>query len=93
MHRLGAGLADRVHDLVDHDIGLVRGRRADVHRLVRHPHMQGIAVGIGIDGDGLDAHLPGGLDDAAGDLAPVRDQDFLEHLCPSGWLSRLAAGA
>ena len=41
--------------------------------------MHGIAIGVGIDGDGGNAHLPRRLDDAAGDLAAVGDQDFLEH--------------
>ena len=79
MHSLGAGLADGVHDLVDHDIGLVGGRWPDMHGLVGHLDMQRVTVGVGIDSDGLNTHLLGGLDDAAGDLAPVGDQDFLEH--------------
>ncbi|MPL82810.1 hypothetical protein SDC9_28759 [bioreactor metagenome] len=82
MHRLGAGLADRVHDLVDHDIGLVRRRRADMHRLVSHLHVQRVRIGVGIDGDRLDPHLARRLDHAAGDLAAVCDQDFLEHVSP-----------
>jgi hypothetical protein len=36
--------------------------------------MHGVAVGFGIDGDGAQAHGAGGADDAAGDLAPVGDQ-------------------
>ena len=50
-----------------------------MHRLVRHLDMQRVRVGVGIDGDGRDAHLAGGLDDAAGDLAAIGDQDLLEH--------------
>ncbi len=93
MHGLCAGLADGVHDLVDHDIGLVRGRRADMHRLISHFHMQRIAVSVGIDRDSLDAHLAGRLDDAAGDLAPVGDQDFLEHWVPlSALVARIVIG-
>ena len=41
----------------------------------------GIAVGIGVHGHRLDAHLAGRLDDAAGDLAAVGDQDLVEHGC------------
>jgi hypothetical protein len=41
--------------------------------------MQGVAVGFGIDGNRLDPHAAGSLDDPAGDLAAVCDQDFLEH--------------
>ena len=82
MHRLGAGLADRIHDLVDHDIGLVRGGRTDMHGLISHLDVQRMRIRVGIDGNGLDPHLACGFDHAAGDLAPVCDQDFLEHLRP-----------
>ena len=54
-----------------------------MHRLVRHLDMQRVAVGVRIHGDRLDPHPPRGLDDPAGDLAAVRDQDLLEH-GPSG---------
>ena len=82
MHGLGAGRAAGLDDLVDHQIALSRGRRPDQHRLVRHLDMQRVAVGLGIDGDRRDAHLPRGADDPAGDLAAVGDQDTLEHACP-----------
>ena len=86
VHGLGAGLLAGVDDLVDQQIGLGGGRRADVHGLVGHFHVQRVPIGIGIDGDGLDAHLARSLDDAAGDLATVGDQNFFEHkpLCPLG---------
>jgi len=50
-----------------------------MHRLVGHLDMHGIAVGIGIDGDGSDAHPARRLDDAASDLAAIGDQDLGEH--------------
>ena len=43
--------------------------------------MQRIPVGLGIDGDRLDAHPAGGLDDPAGDLAAIGDQNSFEHCC------------
>ena len=82
MHRVRAGLAHGVHDLVDDDIGLVGGRRPDMHRLIRHSHMQRLAVGVGIDGDRRDPHLPCGFDDAASDLTAIGDEDFLQHCVP-----------
>jgi hypothetical protein len=36
-------------------------------------------VGIRIDRDGLDAHFARSLDDAAGYLATIGDQNFFEH--------------
>ena len=38
--------------------------------------MQGVAILVGVDGDGGDARVAGGADDAHGDLAAVRDQDL-----------------
>ncbi len=85
MHRIGTGLPDRIEDLVDDDIGLAGRRRADMNGLVGHLDMQRIAIRIGIDGDCLDAHLSGCLDDPAGNFASVGDEDFLDH----GWLTLL----
>ena len=56
--------------------------------------MQRVAVGLGIDRDRLDAHPPRGLDDPAGDLAAIGDQNALEHAYTAGevaWLNCLAA--
>ena len=41
--------------------------------------MERVAVGLGIDGDRLDPHPAGGLDDPAGDLAAIGDQNSFEH--------------
>ena len=90
MDRLGAGLEAGGDDLVDREIGLGRGRRADGDRLIRHLDVERVLVGFGIDGDGPDAHAARRLDDATGDLAAVGDQDCLEHRRPcekSAWLS------
>ena len=93
MHRLGAGLLARGDDPVHREVRLAAGCRADGDGLVGELDVQRVAVGLGIDGDGGDAHAPGRLDDAAGDLAAVGDQDLLEHvggdgsrpgLCPRG---------
>ena len=83
MDRLGAGRLAGVNDLVDHEIGLSRGGRADGDRLIGHFDMKRVLVGFRIDGDGLDAHAARRLDDAAGDLAAVGDEDLLEHRRPN----------
>ena len=80
MHGFGAGRLAGLDDLLGDEIALRGRRRADMHRLVGHLDMHRVAVGIGIDRDGGDPHLPRRLDDAAGDLAAIGDQDFLEHL-------------
>ena len=79
MHGFRTGLADRLHHLVDDDIGLVGRWRADMDGLVRHFHVQRLRIRVRIDGNRRDAHFPRCLDHAAGNFAPVRDEDFLEH--------------
>ena len=83
MDGLGARLPAGVDDLVDQQIGLRGLRRADMHLLVGHLDMERAGIGVGIDGNRRDPHLPGGLDDTAGDLAPVGDQNLLEHETPN----------
>ena len=51
----------------------------DAHRFVRLRHVQRSTVRLGIDRDRLDAERLQRADDAAGDGAAVRDQDFLKH--------------
>ncbi len=45
--------------------------------------VQRVAVGLGVDGDGGDAHAPRRLDDPAGDLAPIGHKDLVEHARPA----------
>jgi hypothetical protein len=49
---------------------------SDTDRFVRISHVQGLAVGFRMDGNGLDAHLLARPDYPAGDLAAVSDQNF-----------------
>ena len=76
MHGICARRLARFDDLVGQQIGLGRGRRADMDGLVRQQHMRRAGVGIGIDRDGLDAHLLGRAHDTARNFATVRDQDL-----------------
>jgi len=39
-----------------------------------------VAVGLGIYRNGLYSHAAGSLDDPAGDLAAIRDQNSFEHM-------------
>ena len=62
--------------------------------------MQGVAVELGVHGDGGDAELTRGADDAHGDLAAVGDEDLLQHAanvgsgrCPASTLRWAARGA
>ena len=79
MDSFSAGALARLDDTIDDEIGLGRSSRTDVDGLIRHFDVESVAVGVGVDGHGGDTHAPRRLDDPAGDLAPVGDQDFLEH--------------
>src|SRR5215470_2124996 len=79
MHGLRATLPTSLDNPVDGQIALGCRRGPDMHRRIRHLDMQGIAIGVGINRDGADAHPAGGLDDAAGYLTAVGNQNALEH--------------
>ena len=79
MHRLGAGALAGLDNLVCHQIGLARRRRPEQHGLVGQAHVAGIGVGLGIDGDGTDAHAAGSFNHPAGDLSAVGDEYLVKH--------------
>jgi hypothetical protein len=79
VHRLSPGRAGRRDQLVDDEVTLAGGRRSDRHRLVREQDVKRLAIGLGEDGDGLDAELAARPDDPDGDLAAIRDEDLLER--------------
>src|SRR3546814_19051411 len=80
MDGLRACLLAGGNDPVDLQIAVLGRRGADMHGLVRHADMQGFPVSIGIDGHRGNAHLPRRLDDPAGNLASVGDEEFGDHL-------------
>ncbi len=53
--------------------------RADADGFVRKTRVEAVAVGFGIHGDGADAQILAGADDAQGDFAAVGDQNFFKH--------------
>ena len=96
MYGLGARRLAGFDDLVHHKVGFGGRRGTDVDGLVGHVDVQRVAVGVRIDRHRLDSHLACGLDDAAGDLATICDQNFLEHRSPRSFpviFSSLLIGA
>src|SRR5262245_20192571 len=67
------------YDLLDDEIGLGRRGRANGNLLIRHFGMKRRGVSIVINSDGPAAHAACRLDDPTGNLAPVGNQDLLEH--------------
>ena len=75
MHGFRAALARRLDHALDIEIAVARPRRSEQHGFIGHGDMHGVAVGLGIDRDGTQAHCACGTDDAAGDLAAIGDQE------------------
>ena len=78
MHGVGTGAAGDTEDLLDDEIRL--GARGPIERVrfVGEPRVQRITILIGVDGDRGDAAVTSSTNDAHGDLAAVRDEDFAE---------------
>jgi hypothetical protein len=76
---LGARLTRRREHAVGAQVRVRRRRAAHAHGDVGHLHVLCVAVGLGEDGDGLDAHAPRRAHDAARNLAAVGDEQLAEH--------------
>src|SRR5207302_8124657 len=63
----------------DVEVALAAGRPADADVVVGEAHVQALAIGLGVDGDGRDPELFARTDHPQGDLPAVGDEDFLEH--------------
>src|SRR5271168_559270 len=79
MERIAAGAARHVHQLVDAEVALARGRGTDGIGLVRQAHVERRAVGLAENGHRAHAHLAACAEDADGDLAAIGNENFAEH--------------
>ena len=79
MDRLGAASPRSVDDAVVAQIAVARRRRADRTGLAGDGGVARAAIGPRIDRHGGYAKAVRGLDDAAGNLAAVGNEDFVEH--------------
>ena len=61
-------------------VALRRRGWSDANSFVRHPHMHGIRISGGVDGNRFHAKFAAGADDAQRNLASVRDENFIEHV-------------
>jgi hypothetical protein len=76
VHGVRAGAARDVQQLGDVEVGLGCAGAVQGVRLVRDAHVQRLAVGVRVDGDGGEAGVAAGAGDADGDLAAVGDEDL-----------------
>jgi hypothetical protein len=79
MDAVGAAVPDRADDRLGVEVALRRRLSAERERLIGEPDVQRVPIELGVDRDGRDAELAGGADHTHGDLAPVGDQDLLQH--------------
>ena len=61
------------------EIAVACRRRADAHAFIGKPHMHGIFIGGGMDGHCGNAELAAGTQHAQRYLAPIGDQNLVEH--------------
>src|SRR5215472_10198423 len=79
MDGVSAGAACRGKKRWDVEVRFAGSRRPDRNRLIRRADMQRVAVEIGVDGNGFDAHGPTTAHDAQGNLAAIGNEDAPEH--------------
>jgi hypothetical protein len=88
VHGICARGAGSGQQLVGAQVGVGTECAAQRDGLRGFAHMQGVGVGVGVDGHSFDTHAVGGVDDAAGDLAAIGDEDLFHRLCPRGSIAR-----
>ncbi|MCY1397606.1 hypothetical protein D9M71_126150 [compost metagenome] len=75
---VAAGLDRQIHQFARVQVSR-QGVITDAVSLIGALDVQGVPVGIGVDGHRADAHFGASAHDADGDLTTVGDQDFLDH--------------
>ncbi len=85
MNRVRARRARRCEQLVDAQVAVRRREAAERHGIVASSNVHAVPVGVGVDGDGRNSHLPRGAGDARDDLAAVGDEQAMHrHQSNSG---------
>lgn len=79
MQRIRAGNLRRRDQPRDVEIRLAARRRPDADIVIGKADMQRFPIGLAEDGHGMDAEFATGADDPKGNLAPIGNEDFIEH--------------
>ncbi len=79
MDRVRARAGGDIQNFVDIEIRLGGRRGTDRISLIGLANVQSGAIDIGVDCHRGNSHLVAGADHAHGNLAPVRDENLLEH--------------
>src|SRR5690606_6797583 len=84
MNGVGAGDFGGADDGRHIQIAVGTARRSDADVFIGKAHVQRVLVGFRVNGNGLDAELARGADDAQRDLPAVGNKDLFEHHLPRG---------
>ena len=79
MDGVSLGSDGRVEYVLFIQVAVHRIFGTDAHGHISQLHVQGVRIGIRIDGDGLDTQFLAGTDDAHGDFAAVGNKHTFEH--------------
>ncbi len=67
-------------DSVDFQITLSAGAWPDTDGFIGGLDVEGVVICLGVNGEGADAHVFAGTDDAKCDFAPICDKNFFKHI-------------
>ena len=73
MHGVSTGADSNLNELVHHQIGLCRSGTAESVGFIGELHVLGVAVGVSVDGDGLQTLIAGCTNHADSNFAAVSD--------------------
>jgi hypothetical protein len=66
-------------DAVDLEIALRARARSDTDGFVGGLNVEGVVIGLGIDGEGADPEVLAGADHPESDFAAISNEDFVKH--------------
>jgi hypothetical protein len=79
MDRVGPGSLRGLEERVHAQVALGSRWGTEKIRLIGQLDMEGLAVGLGVDGYGAKSEVANRPHDANGDLPTIGDEDFAEH--------------
>jgi hypothetical protein len=79
VHGVGAGAPGGLHERVDPQVRVGRCGTPEGNGLVGLAHERRLRVGVAVHRHGGDAHRAARAEDPPGDLAPVGDEDLVDH--------------
>ena len=79
MDRIDVAYFRGAHDAIDLQVTFGTGRCADANRFIGQLDVERIDIRFRINSERPDSQLLASADDAQGNLAPIRDENFLKH--------------